>query len=252
MSPFNRTPDAPQSFGYKIFWFAIKATDPGLVQTALDCGQATPANWASGLAAASEVDPQAPGPWAFVSPPIDGWVLVASAGLPYPVTIDDHRNIGSKFDVLFARLMARFDEVQFFGSYRVADLVTWGRARGGRTERLFCSVDGEVLANLGEQTAEEAQLGFVNLSGLSPLDAGEHIFAVAEDRNNEEERLIASGVSPRDARARVRESGRDPLPDESDVVDLAARWSIDPTQLSDQDHPPGLGFAVRLPDDLAP
>jgi hypothetical protein len=35
-----------------------------------------------------------------------------------------------------------------------------------------------------------------------------------------------------------------------DVVNLAGLWSIDPSQLSDQDHPPGLGLAARLPDDL--
>jgi hypothetical protein len=252
MPPFNQTPDAPQSFGYKTLWFSIKASDPVLVVDALEFGQATPANWASGLAAAcSDSGSETSGSWVFVSPPIHGWVLVTSDGFPYPVTIDAHHDIGRKFDVLFSRLMKRFGDVQFFGSHRVVGFVTWARACGGEPTRIFGFADGDVLANVGEQTAEEAQLGFVNLSGMSPPDACEKIFAAAEEEDLEETRLIASGISPRDALGSVRENNRDPIPDEDDVVDLAGLWSIDPAQLSDQDHPSGLGFAVRLPNNLA-
>ena len=252
MTAFDQRPDAPEAFGYKTFWFAIRTADSAAVVDALDFGPATPANWASGIAATyGEDDPQMPESWVFVSPPVDGWVLVTGARLPYPVAIDEHPEIGRKFDTVFARLMARFADVQFFGSYRVADLVTWARARGGQPERIFCYADGGVLTNFGEQTAEEAQLRFLDLSGLSPEEASDKIFSIAEERGLDEERLIASGVSPRDALARVEETGRDPFPDESDAVDLAARWSLDPTQLSAQDHPVGVGLAVRLPQDLA-
>jgi hypothetical protein len=186
----------------------------------------------------------------FVSPPVDGWVLAVSAWFPYPVAIDAHHDIGEKFDVLFSRLMTRFGDVQFFGSYRGVGLVTWARALGGAPMRIFGCADGGVLANFGEQTSEEAQLGFANLSGLSPLDAGDKIFAIAGEQGAEKDRLIASGISFRDAQARVRENGRDAIPDETDVTDLAALWSIDPTRLSDQDHPRGLGLAARLPNNL--
>lgn len=252
MPAFVQTPDTPEAFGFKILWFAIATADPAAVVEALDFGPATPANWASGLAAAYGRDRlQTPERWVFVSPPVDGWVLVAGTCLPHPVAIDEHRAIGRKFDILFARLMARFDDVQFFGSHRVADLVTWARARGRRPERIFCYGGSGVLANFGEQTAEEAQLGFIDFSGLSPEEADDRIFAIADERNLEEERLIASGVSPRDALARVQESSRSPFPGETDAVDLAALWSLDPTELS-AGHPDGVGFAVRVPPDLMP
>lgn len=215
------TPDAPEAFGYKTLWFAVRTSDPASVVEALEFGEATPANWETGLAAAYA---RQGGPtreaWAFVSPPIDGWVLVMSALFPYPVTIDGHRDIGEKFDVVFSRLMKRFDDVQFFGSQRVVGFATWARARGGEPVRVFGYADGEVLANDGAQTAEEAALGLMNLGGLSPLDAVDKIF---------------------DAEA---------FPDEGEVVELAGLWSIDPSLLSDRDHPPGAGFAVRVPDDL--
>jgi hypothetical protein len=43
--------------------------------------------------------------------------------------------------------MKRFDDVQFFGSYRVSDFVTWARALNGKSVRIFAYADSEVLAN---------------------------------------------------------------------------------------------------------
>jgi len=246
MPTFDRTPDRPEDFGFKISWFAAKATDPAGVLDALQFKEATPANWASGLAAAYWDGPSREF-WAFVSPPVSGWVLVASSSLPYP-TNETHHDIGRRFDVLFSRLMQRFDDVQFFGSHRVADFVSWAHALDGKPVRVFGFAD-EVMANFGEQTPEEAKLGFVNLSGLSPSDALDEIFRIAGEQDAEQEALVATGLSRREARARVLQKGRHALHDETDVVDLAALWSIDPSRLSEQDHPPGLGLAVRLPEE---
>lgn len=251
MPSFDQTPDQPESFGYKVLWFAIKAADPVSVLNALELREATPSNWVSGLAAAYG-DPQSSDIWAFVSPPISGWVLVVSSSLVYP-TIETHHDIGRRFDVLFSRLMERFEDVQFFGSHRVVDFVAWARALKGKPTRIFAwsGSEGTVLANIGEQTAEEAKLGFPDLSGLSPSDAGNRIFEIAEQQNAEESALIASGLSGREARARLRQNGRHAFVSETDVVELAGLWSIDPTLLSDQDHPLALGLAARLPKDIA-
>jgi len=252
MSSFNQTPDKPESFGYKISWFAVKASDPAFVVEALELGEATPANWVSGLAATyGDDNSQGSDPWLFISPTIDGWIFAISSSLPYPTTVEVPHDIGKKFDVLLSRLMKRFDDVQFFGSYRVADFVAWARAVQGEPTRSFAYADGQVLVNFGDQTPEEAKLAFADLGGLSPSAAEDEIFRIAEERDAERGRLVAGGLSHAEALTGVRQNGRDAFPDESDVVDLAALWSIDPTQLSDQDHPVGLGLAVRLPKDLA-
>jgi hypothetical protein len=247
MPSFDQTPDAPKGFGFKVSWFAIKASDPAPVIDALELGEATPANWSSGLAAVYGDDP-----WVFASPPVSGWVLVVGSSLPYP-TDETHHDIGRRFDVLFSRLMHRFDDVHFFGSHRVVDFVAWARAVKGKSTRAFawCGSEGAVLANAGEQTPEEAKLGFVNLSGLSPSDATDKIFAIEEEQGTEEDKFVANGLSPREARAKVRQNGRGGFHSETDVVELAALWSIDPTRLDDQDRPLSLGLAARLPDDLA-
>jgi hypothetical protein len=245
MLSFDQTPDKPKGFGFKVLWFAVKASNPASVLDALEFGETTPANWASGLATVYGDQ------WVFASHPVSGWILVVGLSLPYP-TVETHDDSGMRFDVLFSRLMHRFDDVQFFGSHRVSDFVAWARAVRGKPMRIFAwsGSIGEVLANVGEQTLEEAKLGIINLTGLSPSDAVDRIFKIAGEQQDEADALVASGLSRREALARVRQNGRGDFPSETDVVELAALWSIDPTRLEEQDHPVGLGLAARLPTDL--
>jgi hypothetical protein len=252
MPSFEQTPDKPQPFGFKVNWFALKASDPGSVLDAFEIGEATPSNWASGIAAAYSYDaPLGDVPWIFMSPPVNGWILAVSSSLLYP-TIETHHDIGKRFDALFSRLMERFDDVQFFGSHRVSDFVAWARAVKGKPMRVFAwsGCNGEVLANVGERTPEEAKLGIINLTGLSPSDAVDKIFKIVGEQQDEADALVASGLSRREALARVRQNGRGGFPDETDVIELAALWSLDPSRLGEQDHPVDLGLAARLPTDL--
>ena len=140
-------------------------------------------------------------------------------------------------------------DVQFFGSYRVVGFTAWARALKGKAMRIFAYADGEVFANVGEQTPEEAKLRFANLTGLSPPDARDKILKIAEEQEAEEDALVASGLSRQEALARVRENGR-AFPEEEDVVELAAMWSIDPRRLPNEAHLRGVGFAARLPKNV--
>jgi len=118
----------------------------GRVLDVLEFGEATPANWASGIAGALPFGgSQSSDPWVFVSPTVSGWVSVVGSWLPYPASIEPQHEIGRKFDLLFSRLMKRFDDVQFFGSYRVVDFVAWARALNSKPLRIFAYADGEVL-----------------------------------------------------------------------------------------------------------
>jgi hypothetical protein len=155
MPSFRQTPDKPQPFGFKISWFAVKASDTASVLDALEFGEATPANWASGIAAAYSFGASRSDPWVFASPPVKGWVLIVGFWLPYPASIEPQLEFGRKFDVLFFRLIKQFEDVQFFGSYRVVGFAAWARALKGKPVRTFAYADGEVFANVGEQTPEE-------------------------------------------------------------------------------------------------
>ncbi|WP_157651172.1 hypothetical protein [Dechloromonas denitrificans] len=222
---FDQIPDRPEDFGYKVNWFAVRASDLNSVVTALEIGSGAPANWASGMAAAyGRTGGTNKGPWIFLSPPVNGWIFVVGSSLPYPVmhTPDRHGGIGQKFDTILSRLTDHFSEVQFFGSYRVVGFVAWVRAQRDLPLRVFSFGDGEVYTNIGNQTLEEARLKFLDLSGLSPRAASERLFSV---------------------------EGK--LPDETNVLQLAALWSLDPGKLSEIGHQPSLGLVVQLPKALA-
>ncbi|UIN20149.1 hypothetical protein [Herbaspirillum frisingense] len=121
-------PDLPEDFGFKMNWFAIKTADVNAVLKVLDFGPGSVANWRSGIRAAYSSRVMAyDKDLAFVTPPVNGWIIVAGSALPYPVmhTPDRHEGIGDAFDVLFARLAASFSDVQFFGSYRGVGFVAW-------------------------------------------------------------------------------------------------------------------------------
>jgi hypothetical protein len=245
MPPFDQSPDQPQSFGSKVSWFALKASEPASVVATLGLVEAIPSNWASGLAAVHS-DRTAPDgdSWLFISPPVRGRLLAVSASWPYP-TIESYHDIGRKFEFVFSRLIRRFDDVQFFGSHRVVDFVSWARAPHGKPMRIFTYADGEVLTNIGAQTREEAKLGFPNLSGLSPSEATAKIVATAQEDGVA---LDPIGAGRRkEALAIARPNGRGAFPRGADVTDLAGLWSVDPTQVLNQDTPSEVGLATRLP-----
>jgi hypothetical protein len=86
MPSFEQVPDMPQSFGYKVLWFAVRACEPVSVLSALEFGEAKLANWASGLAAVySNEGSQRDDAWVFISPAVSGWILAVSRWFPYPV-----------------------------------------------------------------------------------------------------------------------------------------------------------------------
>lgn len=222
---FDTTPDRPEDFGYKVNWFAVKTEDSDSVIRALDIEPGIPANWSSGISAAyGRTKGMEKIPWAFVSPPVRGWILVVGHLLPYPVmhTLDRHGGIGQKFEAVLSRLTSQFTDVQFFGSHRVVGFVAWARAQRDQPPRIFSFGDGDIYANIGNQTKEEARLEFTNLSGLSLSAASDLLF-----------------------------SSNGKLPNETDVVKLAAKWSIDPSDLSETETTRSLGMLVQLPAAMA-
>jgi len=247
--------DPPLAFGHGTSWFAVRSGEPAAVARALGLADTAPAGWAAGLAVATP-RPGTGGAeaWVYLSPPVDGWVFVVGSSLPYP----DHRPLRSgaeaqtdmRFDHLFTALAVKFADVQFFGSYRAVGFGAWARARGMRIERIFSYAEGEVLANVGAQSAEERALKFPDLGGLPVDAANETLLAYATQRANREEQLLADGLDRRTAELALRDGGRAAAPDEADVLDLASAWSVDPASLEGRAPVPGTGLIARLPPDL--
>jgi len=229
-------PDLPQAFGFKVGWFAVRSDDAALIARVMGLEAVQVANWKTGLKAACKSDPYSDSPRrsVFVTPPLDGWVLVVGASLPYPVQSDGSNaeldQIARRFDALMLRLASNFDEVQHFASHRVSGFVTW-TWRTERTYRSFTYGDGWVYINRGAQTKAERELGLSDLTGMDLGYATEAISSRLAEEQAQTDALRDAGVGLQEAMRRV---GRNAMPDENHVVDLAGRWSIDPTRIEDQ------------------
>ncbi len=249
----DATPDLPKGFGFKTSWFAVKTQDPKRVAQTLGLTGLQSANWASGLAAAYAFNKKPDGKqYVFISPPTAGWVLIVSLALPYPDTRaqSGSADINTRFKAMFGALAASFAEAQFYGSYRVVGFEAWARARGGKLERSFCYADGEVYENAGPQTSIERQLKFPDLSDMTPEAATSLIFSLADKREAEVQRLVASGLPLKEASKKVATQQRGPIPTEGDAMAIAAQWSIDPTRIEELKLRPSVGYIAVLPSQM--
>lgn len=213
-------PDAPVPFGYKTNWFAIRTTDTARVIRTLELQDVKDSTWNDGITASYVYDMKRKVSMIFVTPPVRGWTLVNGNLLPYPERCDnepacDRRD---RFDALFGKLVHEFDEVQYFGTYRVVGFDAWGRARHGAIERLFAYADGRVLENIGRQTAEEHALGLFDFGGRDAKQAEKYGMERGWGGTDEENTLAVAG-----------------------------KWSVNPGLLDKMGLPAGLGYVGRLP-----
>ena len=142
----DATPDAPQPFGFKSAWLAIKGATPQSVIETLPVSNATMANWDSGFACAYDHQDER----VFVTPELDGYVLVI--GL-WELTLEQLEPIAR-----------RFEEVQYFTSHRVVEQHSWTLFQKGNLIRHYFYVgeSGEVDSK-GEPTPQEIELGLDKL-----------------------------------------------------------------------------------------
>lgn len=145
----------------------------------------------------------------FLSPPIHGWILVIGNGLPDPT--DD---VDRCFHFL-VRLSRSLGQVQFFSMDRAVNHHAWVRADGGRIRRAYAWA-GETLWNQGAVTPAESELCL-------------KCFAYGE----------GSGMAS-------MASDEASVPNADRLIALAARWSLDPTSISEGTVHAALGVTGEL------
>jgi hypothetical protein len=124
-------------------WLAIRSRSLTAVQTALELNNPKPCSWSEGLNGERQL---------FISPPLNGWILVVGAGLPDP---------GDDVDACFrflTELSRRVGQVQFFKAEPVLHHHAWARVEAGRVVRAYAWV-GATVWNQGVRTAAETELG---------------------------------------------------------------------------------------------
>jgi len=203
----DTVPDAPVAFGYKCMWFAVKTEDKDRVAKVLNLKNTKPSNWKSGIEQAYNAS-------VFVTPSIDGWVLVAGWGLPH----GDSQESLAEVKTIAGMLSKEFDEAHFFCSHRVVEYHCWLKSVNGNTQRLY-SYMGEQLQNIeivGKPTDAEKGYDLVNTFSAE---------AEKDDYWDNEDLII---------------------PDEQLVMKIAGAWSIDPTLIENNKNIKGLGLLGTL------
>lgn len=208
-------PDSPLSFGARTIWLAIREQDVQCVAQALGLRQLKPANWKSGLASihgSGDTHRRV-----FVTPPVNGWVLVAGA-LPEP---GDDMNDEEAIPFL-QEVASRFPELQYYGTHRVVDWHAWAVVHQGKLRRAYSYIGDLGIKNwdLGPKTRTEQELG---LNFFDPDDPS----ASNDDYWNRPDL---------------------DYPTEEDVLQLAGRWSINPGDLDTMGLPPSSGLVGLLPE----
>ena len=201
----DSTPDEPVQFGCKNSWLAVRAATTESVAEVAGINDLEPANWRTGMAAAYNNA-------VFLSPPVNGWVLIVG----YPLPELDPERLDAWTRVLHP-LAGAFPIVCYFGTHRVVGYNAWAKFVDGVQQRAFSYLGerSEVLVNEGPPTADEVALGH---------------------------RFSAFPVGP------VESDNEDELPatpDEEDVLNMAAAWSVSTRDLPDIGPNPSSGWVSR-------
>ncbi len=209
---YDRRPDRPRAFGYKMAWLALRTRDTNRVIAALGLGGIQQSNWNNGIGTVYSDDYGENS--VFVSPPVNGWTFVVGNALPHPLG----RSFSDKSTPLLLQLGGEFIEVQSYCAYPQIDYYAWARLIDGKLIRGFATNDEGVIANKGKPSKEEKTLGLklFELRGVKGRrgDAGGELVL---------------------------------YPTEDHVMRLAAKWSLDPTHLDRMKCTPGLGFIGTAP-----
>jgi hypothetical protein len=166
-------------------WLAIKSQNPRAVEGALGVLNSRACSWTDALATPFE-------PRLFISPPVNGWIVVMGCDLPDPA--DD---VDECFKFLTG-LSRKLGEVQFFSRNRPVAHHGWVRVQDGRVLRAYVWA-GETLWNQGPITEAERDL---KLRCLTYTESS-----------------TVLGLAERELLALNTER----------VIRMAAAWSIDPT-----------------------
>ena len=124
-------------------WVAIRAVSTEAVKEVLALSGAKPCSWAEGLTGGHDF---------FISPQLNGWVIVTGMGLPNPT--DD---VDATFLFLTA-LSRKLGHVQYFYASRLLHHHGWARVDDGCVTRAYAWA-GETVWNQGIETLPEIEAG---------------------------------------------------------------------------------------------
>ena len=177
----------PSSLNLPEQWMAIRTGNIAAVQETLGLTNPRRCTWQDGFQIVGVEH-------LFISPPVNGWILVVGPALPAP-----EEDVDFCFHFL-SHISKRLGHVQYFSLNRALSHHCWVRAHTGRIERAYAWC-GETLWNQGKLTPEESVLG------MTCYPYGQSI----EEIEFQEMRRLTTNTE--------------------NISRLAARWSLNPAAL---------------------
>lgn len=144
----SEEPDTPLPFGVKMSWLVLKEKNPHVVMETLGVNDIKVCNWNSAFSCMRELNQ------IFVTPCFNDYVVVLNYDLPL------------ENEEILQEIALKFEEIQYFSTYRVVDLSCWVKFINGKLVRSFHYVgdQGEIYWNEGELTQEEREVGLTSAS----------------------------------------------------------------------------------------
>lgn len=143
-------------------WLAVRSVSPEAVKDALGLNRAAPCSWTEGLAGGHEF---------FISPRVNGWVIVTGLGLPVPS--DD---VDACF-IFLSTLSRQLGHVQFFYAEKFSRHHGWARLDHGCVTRAYAWA-GETVWNQGIETLPEIE------TKVKVFAYGDHSATLADAESN--------------------------------------------------------------------
>ncbi len=184
-------------FGYKTAWIAVHHRSTIEVADALNLARRRMLSYPEGTALGYRDG-------VYVAAPHAGWTFAHGRALS--TGIDP---TSAAFVAWLAALSRCLGEVQYFGTHRVSESHQWAWARDGQILRAYAFADADVPVFLGPPTDAEREIGV----GVRPRDEGWQQWT-EDDWDDWDDWFTTT-------------------PGEQDVMQIARRWSIDPTTLDD-------------------
>lgn len=211
---FDKTPDPPAAFGYRMAWLAIRSTETARIAAVLKLEPAEVANWRTGIG--TVYDERLSLGRVYLTPPVNGWTFVVGLSLPQPLG----RNFVDKCTPMLLDLAGAFPQAQYYLCYPPMDFFAWAAVAEGKLVRAFAIGDEGIIWNKGKPTKEERGIGL----------------KVAEVRGVKGRKADVGAPMP-------------VYPTEAHVMHLASCWSLDPTTLaaSKADDGSGVGYVCYAP-----
>jgi len=125
----------PISFGRGMAWIAVKSCDAAKVAGVLGLNSPQTVNLQRGIS--SLYDRRLNHRAILITPPINGWVIIAGQALPQPLG----GGFADKCTPLVMSLSKKFGEAQYFLSFQPLDFFAWAKASNGDLQRMFATGD---------------------------------------------------------------------------------------------------------------